>query len=146
MAIFVTDGQGKNQRRLTTGTARETMPAISPDGEWVAYVVVGEYDLAKIWLSRRDGSQRRLLEPERSHISDLSLHPRFSPDGRWIVFTSDRGGLNDERPLTPQPQPYGDLWAVPVAGGPAVRVTSDKWEDGPNDWGYIRLPLNGSDQ
>jgi Tol biopolymer transport system component len=67
------------------------------------------------------------------------MHPRFSPDGKWVVFTSNRGGLNDEWPLTPQPQPYGDLWAVPVAGGPAIRLTSDKWEDGPSDWGHLRL-------
>jgi hypothetical protein len=29
-----------------------------------------------------------------------------------------------------------------VAGGPAVRLTHDKWEDGPNDWGFVRLPPN----
>jgi Tol biopolymer transport system component len=138
MAVFLMDGQGENQRRLTTGPNRETMPAISPDGTWVAYVVLSGYEVAKIWLSRVDGSERRLLEPERADIPDLSLHPRFSPDGQWVVFTSDRGGLNDERLLTPQPQPYGELYAVPISGGPALRLTHDKWENGPNDWGYLR--------
>lgn len=57
-----------------------------------------------------------------------------------MIFTSDRGGFNDEWPLTLFQQPYGELWAVPVAGGPAIRLTHDKWEDGPNDWGYVRLP------
>jgi hypothetical protein len=47
--------------------------------------------------------------------------------------------LNDEWPLTVAPQPYGELWAVPASGGPAVRLTHDKWEDGPSDWGYVRL-------
>ena len=139
MAIYVMDGNGENPRRLTDAKARETMPAVSPDGEWVVYVEHEGY-AAKLWIARVNGSGRRLLEPDRSNIVDLSLHPRFSPDGKWIVFTSDRGGFNDEYPLTPQPQPYGDLWAVPVAGGPAIRLTSDKWEDGPNDWGYVRLP------
>jgi TolB protein len=69
------------------------------------------------------------------------MHPSFSPDGQWVVFTSDRGGFNDEWVLTPVPQAYGELWAVPVKGGPAVRLTHDKWENGPNDWGYVRLPV-----
>lgn len=56
-----------------------------------------------------------------------------------VVFTSDRPGFTDEWPLTWFPQPYGDLWAVPVAGGGAIRLTHDKWEDGPSDWGYLRL-------
>ncbi|HVS15087.1 MAG TPA: hypothetical protein VMV46_14260 [Thermoanaerobaculia bacterium] len=143
MAIYVMGGNGENPHRLTDSDARETMPAISPDGEWVVYVV-RESHAAKLWLSRADGSERRLLEPERAHIPDRSLHPRFSPDGEWVVFTSDRGGLNDEWPITPQPQPYGELWAVPLNGGQAIRLTSDKWEDGPNDWGYVR-PIGAQD-
>jgi len=143
MAIYVMDGGGNKPRRLTNSNARETMPAISPDGEWIVYVEHEGYS-AKLWISRVDGSGRRQLESERSDIVDRSFHPRFSPDGKWVVFTSDRGGFNEEWPLTPQPQPYGDLWAVRVAGGPAVRLTSDKWEDGPNDWGYIRLPRGSS--
>jgi TolB protein len=139
MAIYVIDGEGKNARRLTDGAARETMPALSPDGDWVVFVTHGTNG-GKLWLQRVDGSERRLLEPDRSYIADFSLHPRFSPDGRWVVFTSDRAGFNDEWPLTWFPQPYGELWAVPVSGGPAVRLTHDKWEDGPNDWGYVRLP------
>jgi len=130
-------GDGEDPRRLTDTDARETMPAISPDGEWVVYVA-REPHAAKLWLSRVDGSERRLLEAPRSNIPDRSMHPRFSPDGKWVVFTSNRGALNDEWPITPQPQPYGELWAVPTAGGQAVRLTSDKWEDGPSDWGYAR--------
>lgn len=138
MAVYVMGGNGENPHRLTDADARETMPAISPDGDWVVYVAV-KPNSAKLWLCRVDGSERRLLEPDRSHIPDKSMHPRFSPDGMWIVFTSDRGGFNEEWPLTPQPQPYGDMWAVPVAGGPAVRLTNDKWEDGPCDWGDVRV-------
>jgi hypothetical protein len=33
-------------------------------------------------------------------------------------FTSNRGHTNDEFPLSGVPQPYGDLWAMPVTGGP----------------------------
>ena len=68
------------------------------------------------------------------------MHPRFSPDGQWVVFTSDRSGFNDEWVLAWDAQAYGELWAAPVEGGPAVRLKHDKWENGPNDWGYARIP------
>ena len=155
-AVYVMDSDETDPRRLTDADARETMPALSPDGEWVVFATLSGVEFAgrrrdsrrqgdgsmggKLWLQRVDDSERRLLEPERAHIADFSLHPRFSPDGKWVVFTSDRGGFNDEWPLTGAPQPYGELWAVPVSGGAAVRLTHDKWEDGPSDWGYVRLP------
>jgi Tol biopolymer transport system component len=66
------------------------------------------------------------------------MHPRFSPDGRWIVFVSDRGGFLDEWVRSGlQPQPYGELYALPIDGGPAVRLTHDKWEDGLPFWGRV---------
>jgi dipeptidyl aminopeptidase/acylaminoacyl peptidase len=132
--IHIMDGEGGDRRRLTDNDAIETMPALSPDGEWVVFPT----NLAegrKLWIQRVDGSEGRYLEPDRVDIPDLAMHPRFSPEGDWIVFTSDRGGFNDEWPLTWFPQPYGDLWAVPVAGGEAMRLTHNKWEDGPSDWG-----------
>jgi Tol biopolymer transport system component len=113
------------------------MPAISPDGEWLVVPRLGPGGI-KLWLQKLDGSEGRLLEPDRAAVTDASLHPRFSADGRWIVFTSDRGHMSDEWPLTLVPQPYGDLWAVPIAGGPAIRLTDDKWEDGPSDWGLVQ--------
>jgi TolB protein len=138
MSVYLMDGDGNNLRRLGDGRSRDTMPALSPDGEWVVFTT-DRVDVRKLWLQRVGGSDGRLLEPDRRDIPDISMHPRFSPDGKWVVFTSNRAGLNDEWPLTWHAQPYGELWAVPVAGGPAVRLTHDKWEDGPNDWGYVRL-------
>jgi Tol biopolymer transport system component len=136
--VFMMDGDGKHRRRLTDAAAVETMPALSPDGDWVVFPT----DRAggrKLWIQRVDGTAGRFLEPDRLDIPDLSLHPRFSPDGKWVVFTSNRAGFNDEWPLTWFPQPYGELFGVPVTGGPTVRLTHDKWEDGPSDWGYVHL-------
>lgn len=137
--VYVMDGAGKQRRRLTDAAAVETMPAVSPDGEWVVFPT-NRAGGRKLWLQRVDGTGGRFLESDRLDIPDLALHPRFSPDGKWVVFTSNRAGFNDEWPLTWFPQPYGELFALPVAGGPAVRLTHDKWEDGPNDWGYLHLP------
>lgn len=139
--VYIMDGEGGERRRLTDADAVETMPALSPDGEWVVFPTAPDKATSrKLWIQRVDGSEGRFLELDRLDIPDTSMHPRFSPDGRWVVFTSDRAGFNDEWPLTWFPQPYGDLWAVPVAGGDAVRLTHNKWEDGPSDWGYVRRP------
>jgi TolB protein len=139
--VYIMDGEGGERHRLTDAEAVETMPALSPDGEWVVFPTAPDRASSrKLWIQRVDGSEGRFLEPDRLDIPDSSMHPRFSPDGCWVVFTSDRAGFNDEWPLTWFPQPYGDLWAVPVAGGNAIRLMHNKWEDGPSDWGYMRLP------
>lgn len=143
--IVVTDGDGGDRRQLTDTDAAETMPALSPDGEWVVFPTDRAGGM-KLWIQRVDGSEGRFLEPDRMDVPDVSMHPRFSPDGAWVVFTSNRGGFNDEWPMTPYPQPYGDLWAVSVADGSVARLTHNKWEDGPSDWGPVRLPERGSEE
>ena len=48
--------------------------------------------------------------PYARNDEDIDLHPRVSPDGRWILF---------QRNLS-----LGDLWRIPAAGGTPLRVTS----------------------
>jgi hypothetical protein len=56
------------------------------------------------------------------------------------VFTSERGGLNDEHPLTPvfNPQPYGEIHVLRLEDGTTVRLTHDKWENGTPAWAASR--------
>jgi TolB protein len=139
--IFVMDPDGAHIRQLTRLGGTATMPAISPDGRRVVYTAEGERGSGmKLWIQAIDDPEDsgRLLEPRRAHLNGQDMHPRFSPDGRWVVFVSDRGGYLDEWVRSGlQPQPYGELYAVPVDGGPAVRLTHDKWEDGLPFWGRV---------
>lgn len=133
------DADGDGVRRVSFTPGIETMPAISPDGKWVVYVTNRTGRGMKLWLQSLEDpdDEGRLLEPERAELTGLDMHPRFSPDGRWIVFTSDRAGFMDEWPLSGMfPQPYGELFAIPVDGSrPALRLTHDKWEDALAYWG-----------
>lgn len=121
--------------RLTYHRAMDDAATFSPDGRRIVFRSGRDGNMA-VYVVDGDGRDPRRL----TDTAARQTMPALSPDGEWVVFTSNRGGFNDEWPLTPNPQPYGDLWAVPVAGGPAIRLTDNKWEDGPNDWGYVRLP------
>jgi Tol biopolymer transport system component len=61
-------------------------------------------------------------------------HVAFSPDGEWLVYTSEQGGITYETPLFPQPQAYGEIYAYRIADGTTVRVTHNWWEDGAPSW------------
>ncbi len=59
-----------------------------------------------LWVTNLDGSNPARLT---AHVS-RNTFPRFSPDGRWIAFTSNRMG-ND------------DVWVIPSSGGEARQLT-----------------------
>lgn len=64
---------------------------ISPDGKWVAYMVShGDFKqdafVTQIWLANTDtGKSVQLTRGDRS-----STAPRWSPDGQWLAFLSNR--------------------------------------------------------
>jgi len=72
---------------------RVSDPQLSPDGQWIAYVVT-EVDKeanttnSDIWLMKSDGRDVRRLVTSPKH----DRHPRWSPDSKWIVFESNRDG------------------------------------------------------
>ena len=93
-------------------------PRISPDGARVAYQVwsidkeSNEYRGA-VWVAPVDGSAepRPFTSGERRDGM-----PRWSPDGRWLAFTSNRGGEK-----TPT-----NLYVIPAEGGEARKLTDGK--------------------
>jgi Tol biopolymer transport system component/DNA-binding winged helix-turn-helix (wHTH) protein len=68
-----------------TSDGRGDEPTWSPDGRIVHY----SYDDGNIWLIEFDGSNPKQLT---SKTGGDNVSPRFSPDGHYIVFGSDRTG------------------------------------------------------
>jgi hypothetical protein len=67
-----------------SGTSAEFV-TFSKDGQWVAYVT---YPEGGLWRSKPDGSQRVQL----SYPPLYPVLPRWSPDGKQIVFYSSIPG------------------------------------------------------
>jgi dipeptidyl aminopeptidase/acylaminoacyl peptidase len=85
-------------------------PKLSPDGSTVAYTVTeldGEEnrEYARIWLLDLGSEESRPLTSGTAK----DLNPRWSPDGRWLAFTSDRSEKTQ-------------LWVVPVDGGEPIQL------------------------
>lgn len=61
-------------------------PRLSPDGRRIAFELHegGRRDLALL----EDGAVTRVTDDDA-----LDLDPAWSPDGRWLLFASDRGGI-----------------------------------------------------
>ena len=103
--------------------------ALSPDGNWVAYVVrepvmegeKSEY-LRHIWMASADGTiNYQYTRGEKSATS-----PSFSPDGEYLAFLSARSEKNQ-------------VWILRLQGGEAEQVTEAE-----NGVGAYRWSPDGS--
>ncbi|NBY03496.1 MAG: S9 family peptidase, partial [Planctomycetes bacterium] len=78
---------------------------ISPDGFWIAYVVTkvdldGNKSSSNLWLADVAGK----TTPKRLTYTDKKdRHPRWSPDGKRILFESSRSGETQ-------------LWTIDIRG------------------------------
>lgn len=98
---------------------------ISPDGKRVAYTVsvpVMDSDksefLTHIWVASTDGTSNRQFT-----FGDKSCtNPQFSPDSRWLAFTSSR---NDDKT---------QLYLLSLEGGEAEQLTKQKNSVGAYAW------------
>lgn len=82
-------------------------PDISPDGKLVAFSYLGD-----IWVVEAIGGVARPITMHEAH----EVNPVFSPDGRWLAFSSNRHGQYD-------------VFVSPAYGGKARRLTFDSAAD-----------------
>ena len=97
-----------------TASAREAKLVRYPD--YHNGKIVFSY-LGDIWTADEDGKNIDRLTVHTAR----DIHPRFSPDGRSIAFSSDREGNMD-------------VYVIPTAGGAVKRLTIHSADDTVLDW------------
>jgi dipeptidyl aminopeptidase/acylaminoacyl peptidase len=90
-------------------------PQISADGQRVAYLVTetdwkNDNFVSHVWVVRAEGGDARQLTRGDKSVGA----PRWSPDGKWITFTSTRVGDKSQ------------LFAISPDGGEALQLTKNE--------------------
>jgi len=123
-SIWKVRADGSGLTALTDGPAMgvdDRLPNWSPTGERILFqrrdLNSDDWD---IYTMAPDGSSLRLVTDQASSDTDAS----WSPDGRFIVYSSDTGDL-----------PTPNIFVIPAAGGTPIRITfDDAHEDGAPSW------------
>src|SRR6267143_3498708 len=92
-------------------------PQLSPDGELLAYVVAGvdvkeDKSISHIWMVGYNSSNDRQI----TFSQEGETSPRWSPDGKYLAFTSSRPGKAKGN----------QVWLLDRRGGEAQQLTELK--------------------
>src|SRR6478672_8897191 len=126
----------RRTRQLTTGGAVNLEPRFSPDGRRIAFVSTSLNGRFHIFVGQfSDGELRdvhRLTGENRSSLNryyysqfDLEISPAWSPDGKEILFVSNRGHIYGS----------GGFWrmkAEPAAEGREIHYEETAWKARPD--------------
>lgn len=93
--------------QLTSDSEKKGFPTWSPDSESVVYSVIADNDTL-----RKTGLWQISIESKspKQIYSGLAEHPKWSPDGRFIVFDADSGK---------------SIQMIPARGGTPVKILPD---------------------
>lgn len=100
-------------------------PVLSPDGKLIAYTVSHvdteeDKNISQLWMVNWDGTNDLQL----TYDSESAANPRWSPDERYLAFTSSRTGKAKGT----------QVWVLDRRGGEAHQLTNVKEDLGDYRW------------
>ena len=122
------DGAGEAQRLLESKN-RLRPYSFSPDGKRLAFSEQNAGSSMDIWTLPLDTSDPEQPKPGKPELflgtPFAELEPAFSPDGRWIAYTSTESGRSEVyvRPF-PAGGPFGSGRSTISTGGGALPIWS----------------------
>lgn len=119
--LFAFQQQGMPLTRLTNENSQDIHPAISPDGQWVAFSSnrSGYWEIYR--LSLINGSVHQITVSKQ-----YDGNPSWSPDGKWLVYESYQEHAEKSNL---------DLFIQPIDGSQApIQLTNHLAADHSPDW------------
>jgi len=96
MDIWIKPIRGGGAIRITSHRADDIMPAWSPDGRKLVFVSYRDDAAGDLWMVRIRNIINKISlasKPQRlTRYLGMDVTPAFSPDGKYLAFTSDRDG------------------------------------------------------
>ena len=123
--FFVHSLKDQKQQTFLTQTGPQDYPALSPDGGALAYISslatvlpgVGSRITQQLWIAFLKESK-----PVQVLVgTEGDAHPAWSPDGKWIAFSSSRNGPPN-------------LWLIKPDGQDAVQLTQNSMAQTSPTW------------
>ena len=89
--VWISDPDGQNAAILTKDKRFKYQPVFSPSGQKIVFIKADDERRAfNIWMMNADGTLQQQLTFEKTRDSA----PDFSPDEKWVVFSSNRENDN----------------------------------------------------
>src|SRR4051812_23665239 len=115
--IYLADGDGAHQTRLTRRDPQDRFPLWSPDRTRIAFGSQVGGDHWELWVMNVDGRNPRQLAARMI----AKGHRQWSHDGTRIVFAADVNG-------------DAEIFSVEVASGRLVQLTNSPGKDADPSW------------
>lgn len=137
LQLYVMNADGSQQRRLTRADDLDYAPDFSPQGDHVAFMSRAERAsvIHDIYVLRTDGTGRTKLTSDQS---TNSASPRWSPDGKKILFTRSAVIKRNYRDMSSEERARmrnsTEIFVMNRDGSGVRNLTNNQAHDGNPQW------------
>ncbi len=128
--VFRVHPDGTGMERLTDNPAFDDQGTLSPDGKTLAFVSSRKLGHAHVWLMDIQSRKCHLLSKEPGS----GFHPAWSPDGKWLAFSSDGGRFAGHMPGRWEKTQSLSVYIVRADGSGLRRITRGRGVAGSPQW------------